>query len=274
MARRVAKKRGRWTFRLLLIAAVGVGAWWMACHDGDDSKKSEDATAGAPGVAPSLAKDPAPAEQEALRREMRRIARDEVAKALDDEPRGAPLPSRDERALAPHERVATDALPRPGTPPPTREEALSPAPEKGVAPPAPQTPAAANEEKIATPPPPSPTATDESLVVLDLSTAAAVDRKSREPVGVSSAFRMGETAAIWAHVVVRNDADAERRLTFIWKQDGVERTRADLSVGAKAARWRTWSKKNLLDGSVGHWAIEVVDESGLPLASRTFEVAP
>lgn len=270
MARRAAKKGGGWLIRLVLIAVVAFGAWWYLSRDADHDETAPDS---GEVVVPQI-------DREALRREIRREVRDELAKS--DEARPAkPAPSRPDpsRALAPHERNGAlapsadrepvrRAAPEPEKKTPEADEAAA---EK-VAEPEPQPEPEPEPEERAEAPEPEPTASDTTLTVLDLTTAANVDRSAREPTGVSTAFEAGDDKAVWAYAVVRNDSDTDRKVTFIWKQDGVERNRANLRIGAKAARWRTWSKKNLLDGTAGHWTVEVVDEAGLPLASRTFEV--
>ena len=204
-----------------------------------------------PAPSPGTTLDEAALRQE-MREEMQTIAREEVARALTG------------RGRAPHER------PTPATPPtPTRPTPLSPVPSPPV-PAEPDVTSASTEPDVGTLATP-PTPDDATLVVTDLRTATGINRAERLPEGVTNDFEV-TGGVVWAYAVLRNDSERERKVTFVWTQDGEERGRSELNVGAKAARWRTWSRKRLTPQSPGRWTIEVRDESDLPIASRTFEV--
>jgi hypothetical protein len=271
------KRRGNWTIRLLFLVAIALGVWWIAFRGGPPvgSEAADPAPpAGAAGAAGAAAQ---PAASGGTATGAAAAPADPAARAWPREtaPR-APDPARaaaDEvrnRAAPVEARPAEPRRPEPARnppPAPTPERVAAPEP---VAPPERPKPAPVAEERR-----PAPAASDASLTVLDLSTAAAIDRAAREPSGVATTFAAGGGRAIWAYAVLRNDSELERTLTFVWKQGGTERTRSELKVAPKAARWRTWSKKNLPPtGAAGHWSVELLDESGLPLASRTFEVEP
>lgn len=64
--------------------------------------------------------------------------------------------------------------------------------------------------------------------------------------------------------------DAEdQTIIHRWEFNG--KTVAEVSLQPKAAHWRTWSSKKLLPEQTGTWTVEVVDDSGKVLMSKTFD---
>ncbi len=249
--KRRQRARGGWMVRLALVAAIVGGIVWLA---GGGSRPAEAPADPSPSVKPErLPKPPPRVTAEAARPAA--APRPDAERLRADDEQNRPAPRASDTASRPASRPA-DTPPARAPEPPIAERPVAPAP------PAP----------VVEPRRPVPSASDESLTVLDLTTAATVDRAARVPDGISDDFAVGPTSTVWAYAVIRNDSDLDRTLTFVWRQDGVERTRQELHVAPKAARWRTWSRKNLLDGTAGRWSVELVDEAGLPLASRTFAV--
>jgi hypothetical protein len=111
------------------------------------------------------------------------------------------------------------------------------------------------------------------MTVLELHTARAVDRNEREPQDLTNRFSAADEG-LWAFAVLANTSPERRKVSFVWRHEGQQMGTSELSVGANAARWRTWSRRRLGPDSVGRWTVELVDESGLTLASRSFEVVP
>lgn len=58
-------------------------------------------------------------------------------------------------------------------------------------------------------------------------------------------------------------------VTDRWSYNG--NTVAEVKLSPKAARWRTWSSKNLDPAMTGTWKVEVVDDAGNVLATKTFD---
>lgn len=58
-------------------------------------------------------------------------------------------------------------------------------------------------------------------------------------------------------------------LTHRWMHDGEEIATVSSDVGGP--RWRTWSSKRLLADWTGSWTVEIVDEEGEVIDSRSFE---
>lgn len=120
-------------------------------------------------------------------------------------------------------------------------------------------PAALNAQEPPPPPPPVNETVEVELVV-------AEGVENREPVGVAEQFPadVGEVYA-WMRV---DGADGEA-LEVHWKH-GPHEDAVPLEIGGPS--WRTWSSKAIPADWTGEWTVEVRDEQGSVLASRTFIV--
>jgi hypothetical protein len=58
-------------------------------------------------------------------------------------------------------------------------------------------------------------------------------------------------------------------LTHRWMHDGEEMATVSSDIGGP--RWRTWSSKRLMDSWTGTWTVEIVNEEGEVVDSRSFE---
>lgn len=58
-------------------------------------------------------------------------------------------------------------------------------------------------------------------------------------------------------------------LTHRWLHDGEEMASVSSDVGGP--RWRTWSSKRLMADWTGSWTVEIVNEEGEVIDSRSFE---
>lgn len=47
---------------------------------------------------------------------------------------------------------------------------------------------------------------------------------------------------------------------------------AEVALKVTSPRYRTYSTKNIMDTQLGHWRVDVVDESGLLIAQKEFRV--
>ncbi len=109
------------------------------------------------------------------------------------------------------------------------------------------------------------------FALTELVVAEGVDRDSREPQGAATEFS-GDLEKLYAYMVFRNRTDQERTVTIHWIQNGREKSRIDLRVGAEAKRWRTWGYQNLRRQSAGDWEVVVADEDGVILGTQSFVV--
>lgn len=85
------------------------------------------------------------------------------------------------------------------------------------------------------------------------------------------ATRFEEGSAVWFWTRI-DGAQSGQVIRHVWIHDDREVHSIDLKVGS--ARWRTWSRKTLLPGSVGRWSVEARDAYGRALASEEFECRP
>jgi hypothetical protein len=109
------------------------------------------------------------------------------------------------------------------------------------------------------------------FALTELVVAEGVDRGSREPQGTATEFS-SDMEKLYAYLVFRNHTDQERTVTIHWNQNGKEKSRIDLRVGAESKRWRTWGYQNLRSQPAGNWEVVVADEDGVILGTRSFVV--
>lgn len=62
---------------------------------------------------------------------------------------------------------------------------------------------------------------------------------------------------------------AGQTITHRWQYNG--QTMAEVKFNPKANHWRAWSSKNLLPSETGTWTVEVLDDNGNVLASKTLD---
>ena len=67
---------------------------------------------------------------------------------------------------------------------------------------------------------------------------------------------------------VLKDADGQT-ITHRWEFNG--KTVAEVKLQPKADHWRTWSSKMLMPDQTGTWTVEVLDDSGQVLMSKSFD---
>jgi hypothetical protein len=167
--------------------------------------------------------------------------------------------------------TATDAA----SPPPTSADSPTPIPtatkKDKPAPPLPEPEYENHPDEEPSPTPPAKEAqlfkTTSNLKALSLKIAPRIE--NRLPVGEATSFpaSVGHVLA-WAEIENR---DQPTKVTFVWKQDGTERSRADLDVGLSPG-WRTWARKSFRSKDTGKWTVEILDDRNNLLASRTFSI--
>ena len=89
----------------------------------------------------------------------------------------------------------------------------------------------------------------------------------REPVDAVESFSPAdEHGYLFARIA--NDG-APTEITVVWYRDGIVHGHVDLHVGTSTG-WRTWSSATL---TTGDWRVELMTETGVVLAERSFTVA-
>jgi hypothetical protein len=89
----------------------------------------------------------------------------------------------------------------------------------------------------------------------------------REPVGEGNRFGV-DVGRLYCYTEILDGAGKE--VTHFWTQDGQNRARVAIEVGAN--RWRSWSTKTIDSGSVGTWEVKVLDADGIVLDTLEFVV--
>ena len=111
----------------------------------------------------------------------------------------------------------------------------------------------------------APAAASGDLIIRDFVLTHGV--YEREPVDAVETFSPAdERGYLFARIA--NDG-GPTNITVVWYRDGVIHGHVDLHVGTSTG-WRTWSSANLTQGD---WRVELVTESGVVLAERSFPVA-
>jgi len=90
--------------------------------------------------------------------------------------------------------------------------------------------------------------------------------KDRAPVGEGDSF----PASVGELYCFSEVTGGSGTVVHAWFYGDKEVWKMELPV--KAARWRTWSAKNILPKMTGEWRVEVRDAAGTVLASAKFSV--
>lgn len=91
----------------------------------------------------------------------------------------------------------------------------------------------------------------------------------RKLVGQGERFAEGTQVWFWTHVTGGRPGQT---LRHVWLHEGQEAISVPLTLGGP--RWRTQSRKNLRQGSVGDWTVEARDDTGRVLAQQKFRCVP
>ena len=97
----------------------------------------------------------------------------------------------------------------------------------------------------------------------------ATSIEERTPKGIAKHFDL-DVGTVFAFVEVANPGDPTA-LTMVWKKDGVEKSRIDLTLG-HGKGWRTWSKKRIGKKDAGEWTVDVLLDNGVALKRLAFRV--
>ena len=97
-----------------------------------------------------------------------------------------------------------------------------------------------------------------------------LDIKDKEPVGEGKEFDAASVKKIYCHTEIEG-ASATDQITHVWYFGG--KKVHEFSVPVKAAKWRTWTGKNIFAGQTGAWKVDVMDTTGKKvLGSAEFRV--
>ena len=90
----------------------------------------------------------------------------------------------------------------------------------------------------------------------------------RQPVGIDTTFSSDiERIYCFTKIVGVN---AEESVKHIWYFNDEKKAEIELTI--KANPWRTWSSKKIVPSWKGSWKVNVVDDSGNILISKSFKV--
>jgi len=132
-----------------------------------------------------------------------------------------------------------------------------------------------SEQELGFLPAPMPVDGEDSEPTLILSRAAvapSINRETREPVDPGTVFD-ASVGKLYAFMVFKNPTEEQHQVTVVWKKDGEELSRlADLKVGPKASRWRTWAYVTINERRRGDWAVEVLGPTDALLGTVRFRV--
>ena len=91
------------------------------------------------------------------------------------------------------------------------------------------------------------------------------DVVNRKLVGQSDTFAVSTRAAFWTHVTGGRPGD---RVRHVWFHEDNKVGFVDLAIGSPS--WRTHSRRPVVPGAEGNWAVEVWDVEGRVLARHEF----
>jgi hypothetical protein len=91
---------------------------------------------------------------------------------------------------------------------------------------------------------------------------------NREPIDAATAFPPSVGALYYFTEVV--GASTPTQINHIWYYDGQKI--AEIPLPIASPRWRTWSRKQILQNWIGSWEVEAVDPDGHVLSSQTFDI--
>jgi hypothetical protein len=100
--------------------------------------------------------------------------------------------------------------------------------------------------------------------------AICVDVQDREPVGVDTTFN-SDVGFLFCFTRIEGAADSTS-VTHAWYYG--DSKMAEITLPVKSARWRTYSKKQILPQHTGKWNVVVLSEAGDPLAQMSFFIKP
>jgi len=208
---------------------------------------------------------------------------DERLDAMERKASLTPPPDKPSRELVDslHDKPNRELVDRPedpepeligaGKPLPQQPDVIEPPPEDVADEPA----ATDGEQELGFLPAPLPEDDEDSEPTLILSRAAvapSINRETREPVDPGTVFD-ASVGKLYAFMVFKNPTEEQHQVTVVWMKDGEELSRlADLKVGPKASRWRTWAYVTINERRRGDWAVKVLGPADELLGTVRFRV--
>jgi transcriptional regulator with XRE-family HTH domain len=105
--------------------------------------------------------------------------------------------------------------------------------------------------------------------LLVISSGVGTDVVDQRLFGRSDTFAIGTHVAFWTHVTGGRPGDTVRH---VWSHQGRPAGAVDLPVGGP--NWRTQSRRTLVPGTEGDWAVEARDPAGRVLVRHEFHCGP
>ena len=94
--------------------------------------------------------------------------------------------------------------------------------------------------------------------------------KDGQPVGEGKEFPVASTKKVFFYNVIEG-ASQPAQIAHVWYFAG--KKVHEFSVPVKAAKWRTWTSKNIFPGQTGAWKVDVVDTSNKKvIGSAQFQI--
>ncbi len=129
---------------------------------------------------------------------------------------------------------------------------------------APATSTAMPAASVTTAMPAAPAATHKPPMVTQAQFTTGVS--NREPADAVSSLDNSHDQVFFFTAL--KDA-AGQTITHRWEFNG--KTVAEVNLQPKANHWRTWSSKILMPDQIGTWTVQVLDDSGKVLMSKSFD---
>lgn len=110
-------------------------------------------------------------------------------------------------------------------------------------------------------------AQDQSMATVDeISVCTAVE--DRQPVGIDTSFTSA-VEQLYCYTKLTSPQDTTV-ISHVWFHN--EEQMASIKLTMKAKTWRTWSSKRIVPEWTGDWRVEVQDENGMLLSTKSFKI--
>jgi hypothetical protein len=105
----------------------------------------------------------------------------------------------------------------------------------------------------------------QTAVTAEVAIARSVE--ANMPVDTASNFAADVgTVVCWTRIT---GATAGSKITHVWIH-GADTSNVDLNIGGSP--WRTYSRKTIGAGGSGEWTVQIKDDQGTTIATRTFTI--
>jgi hypothetical protein len=116
--------------------------------------------------------------------------------------------------------------------------------------------------------PGEPEAPAEEAPAITITATICAEIPDREAVGAADSFAAA-VGKLYCHTLVEG-AKEPTTVTHVWYHG--ERNMAEIILEVGSVRWRTWSSKKIVENWTGGWHVDILDENGEVLASKSFQI--